>query len=182
MTGRRRRTENEHTAGATEKDGRAGNTADPQDTESRREKLGRALYLGILCCFDQGFSMIRAASETYGWQIVPEEVSRIWRAGCILRSDLVKRLPELFGKDPGSLLGALPEDEMKDRYAALKEQLQAFLKTDTLCAAWLSVYSYIRYEKTDRMPVQLLQGLRDYFGSHTYERFDQEGSFHTVWK
>lgn len=147
--------------------------------------LEQSLYAGMLSCYAQGFELIKLASTEEGWKVNLSEVSRIWQGGCIIRAEVLQFLTDTYkasGKESPKLL------ELKEIQKAINGSLPAW--RDIICLsvqagiptpALTSGLQYIDASTTERLPANMIQGLRDYFGAHTYERTDKEGSFHTDW-
>ncbi len=142
-----------------------------------------ALWSSKVVAYAQGLDQIRTASEHYNWDVDLAEVAKIWRAGCIIRARLLERIrSEYAGGQLTSLL------EAESIAAELGEAQDAWRRVVGLAttagvpvpgfSAALAYYDTVR---APRLPAALVQGLRDFFGAHTYERTDREGSFHTLW-
>jgi 6-phosphogluconate dehydrogenase len=148
------------------------------------EDVRRALYASKIIAYSQGFDAIVAGAEQYNWQIQKGEIAKIWRAGCIIRAQFLNRITEAYAAEPelvalvtapyfaDAIGGALPAWRRVVSGAAL-----AGIPTPTFASS-LSYYDGLR---ADRLPAALVQGQRDFFGAHTYQRVDQEGTFHTLW-
>ena len=143
-----------------------------------------ALYASKIVAYAQGFEQMTAASKDYGWDLKLGEVATIWRGGCIIRARFLDRIREAYDKDV-----AIPNLILQDyfRDAVLKAE-DAWRRVVTLAVehgvaipAFSSSLSYYDGLRRARGPANLLQGLRDYFGAHTYRRLDKDGSFHTRW-
>jgi 6-phosphogluconate dehydrogenase len=143
-----------------------------------------ALYASKIVAYAQGFQQMTAASKEYGWDLHLGEVAKIWRGGCIIRARFLDRITEAYQAD-----GAIPNLILQDyfRDAVLKAE-EPWRRVVTLAVthgvpipAFSSSLSYYDGLRRSRGPANLLQGLRDFFGAHTYRRLDAEGSFHTRW-
>jgi 6-phosphogluconate dehydrogenase len=144
-----------------------------------------ALYASMITAYAQGFALLQNASHVFGYNYQLAEVARIWRAGCIIRSALLEdiytaytaqpELPNLLIAD--SLVKALAERQ-SDWRAALVMGVESGVALPVMSAA-LAYYDAYR---SARLPANLIQAQRDFFGSHTYERIDQPGYFHTEWE
>jgi len=147
--------------------------------------LENAFYLSTLCSYAQGYEMIKTASDEEDWGTNLAEVSRIWEGGCIIRADILNLLHKSYQKsqDVDHLFG------IKDIADTITEEVINDLRTVVALAAehgvanpCLSVsLAYFESITQERTSANMIQGLRDYFGAHTYERTDKEGSFHTEW-
>jgi len=143
-----------------------------------------ALYASKIVAYAQGFEQMTAASKDYGWDLKLGEVATIWRGGCIIRARFLNRITEAYG-DGHAIPNLILEDYFRD--AVLKAE-PAWRRVAALAVehgvaipAFSSSLSYFDGLRRSRGPANLLQGLRDYFGAHTYRRLDAEGSFHTRW-
>jgi 6-phosphogluconate dehydrogenase len=143
-----------------------------------------ALYASKIVAYAQGFAQMTAASNEYGWDLRLAEIATIWRGGCIIRAGFLDRIVAAYRAD-----GAIPNLVLQDyfRDAVLKAE-ESWRRVVTLAVehgvaipAFSSSLSYYDGLRRARGPANLLQGLRDYFGAHTYRRLDAEGSFHTRW-
>ena len=158
----------------------AGGKASAADIDAVRD----ALYASKIVAYAQGFEQMTAASKDYGWDLKLGEVATIWRGGCIIRARFLNRIREAYDAKP-SIANLILEDYFRD--AVLKAE-PAWRKVVGLAVehgvaipAFSSSLSYYDGLRRSRGPANLLQGLRDYFGAHTYRRLDAEGSFHTRW-
>jgi 6-phosphogluconate dehydrogenase len=143
-----------------------------------------ALYFATIICYAQGLAMLHSASTELDMQIPLADVVKIWRGGCIIRSVLLetfykahkknKQLPNILADKAVSRLVKKKEKNLR---ATLKLSLQSKIPTGAL----MSALSYFEAYTTAIMPVNLIQAQRDYFGAHTYQRTDMEGTFHTEW-
>lgn len=147
------------------------------------ELTEKALMLLRLAHFEQGFSLLREGSAYYGFGIDLSEAARIWQGGCIIRSKMLAPLT-LALKDPvdSLFLTSFAEPIFKESLPALR-QLIAFVASLGFATPVISAgLQYIETLKRDRLPTTFIQGLRDRFGSHGYQRIDREGVFHSKWK
>lgn len=148
------------------------------------EKVRRALYLGKIVSYAQGFSQLRAASEQYNWDLQYGEIAKIFRAGCIIRAQFLQKITDAYAEDfnIANLLLAPYFKKIADEYQqALRDvvtyAVQSGIPTPTFSAA----ISYYDSYRSAVLPANLIQAQRDYFGAHTYKRIDKEGVFHTEW-
>ena len=148
------------------------------------EDIRQALYASKIVAYAQGFNEITTAAKEYGWDIDLAAVARIWRGGCIIRAKFLNRISEAFesGEANVSLLfapyfkNAIENAEKSWRNVAAQAAVNG-LPTP----AFASSLSYFDGLRSKRLPAALIQGQRDYFGAHTYQRVDQPGAFHTLW-
>jgi len=143
-----------------------------------------ALYASKVTSYAQGMALLRMASVEYGYDIDPGEVARIWRAGCIIRATLLNDIRAAFGRDPqlvNLLLDRAFSDAVGARQQAWREMVQVAVGLGIPVPATAASLAYYDAYRSARLPANLTQGQRDYFGAHTYRRTDREGSFHTQW-
>ena len=146
--------------------------------------LGDALWASRVVAYAQGLEQIRAASEEYSWDVDIATVARIWRGGCIIRAALLHDITDAYEASP-DLATLLAADGLREGLGARQDgwrrvvgqAVTAGVPVPGLSAA-LAAYDTVRAE---RLPAALVQGLRDDFGAHTYERTDRKGTFHTLW-
>ena len=155
-----------------------------QATQDEIDAVRDALYASKIVAYAQGFEQMTAASKDYGWDLKLGEVATIWRGGCIIRARFLNRICEAYDAK-ASISNLILEDYFRE--AVLKAE-PAWRKVVGLAVAhgvaipaFSSSLSYYDGLRRSRGPANLLQGLRDYFGAHTYRRLDAEGSFHTRW-
>jgi 6-phosphogluconate dehydrogenase len=127
-------------------------------------------------------AMLQAASTEKNFGLDLAEIARIWRGGCIIRSKLLETIRQAYSSDPK--LENLMHDKafghiLNTRSAALRKAVVAFNESGTPAACFSSALSYFDAFRTERLPANLIQAQRDYFGAHTYQRIDREGTFHT---
>jgi 6-phosphogluconate dehydrogenase len=144
----------------------------------------QALYASKITSYAQGMALMRLASVEYGYDIDPGEVARIWRAGCIIRATLLEDIRAAFARTP-QLLNLLTDPFFSAAVAERQQGWREFVQTAVglgipVLATGASLAYYDAY-RSARLPANLTQGQRDYFGAHTYRRTDREGSFHTQW-
>ncbi|WP_226924879.1 NADP-dependent phosphogluconate dehydrogenase [Georgenia satyanarayanai] len=163
-----------------------GPAATGVDTAARAElveNVRQALWSSKVVAYAQGLDQIRTASEEFGWDIDIAEVAKIWRAGCIIRARLLERIrSEYAAHDLTTLLEAPSvasglEASQAGWRAAVSHAIANGVPVPGFSAA-LAYYDTVRAE---RLPASLVQGLRDFFGAHTYNRVDRPGVFHTEW-
>ncbi len=146
--------------------------------------LRDALYAAKICSYAQGFALLRAASQEYDYNLNYGEIARIWRGGCIIRAAFLNDIRAAFERTP-DLFNLLMDPEfgqaVQSRQAALRRVIQTAVTNGVPCLAFSSALAYFDAYRTARLPANLTQAQRDYFGAHTYRRIDKEGSFHTEW-
>lgn len=148
------------------------------------EKVRRALYLGKIVSYAQGFSQLKAASKENHWDLNYGEIAKIFRAGCIIRAQFLQKITDAYAQDAiiANLLLAPYFKHIADEYQqALRDvvsyAVQQGIPTPTFSAAIAYYDSY----RSAVLPANLIQAQRDYFGAHTYKRIDKDGVFHTEW-
>lgn len=148
------------------------------------ENVRRALYLGKIVSYAQGFQQLRAASDENKWNFNYGAIARIFRAGCIIRAQFLQKITDAYAEqaDIANLLLAPYFKDIADKYQhALRDvvvyAIQCGIPTPTFSAA----ISYYDSYRTAVLPANLIQAQRDYFGAHTYKCIDKEGVFHTEW-
>ncbi len=144
-----------------------------------------ALYAAKICSYAQGFALLRAASQEYDYDLNYGEIARIWRGGCIIRAAFLDDIRAAFKRNPdlsNLLMDAEFGQAVQSRQAALRRVIQTAVTNGVPCLALSSALAYFDTYRTARLPANLTQAQRDYFGAHTYRRIDKGGSFHTEWQ
>jgi 6-phosphogluconate dehydrogenase len=143
-----------------------------------------ALYCSKICSYAQGMALLSTASKTYNWDLNLGEMARIWKGGCIIRAGFLNKIKKAFDENP-ALPNLLLAPEFKqtilDRQAAWREVIVTAAKLGIPVPAFSASLDYFDSYRRARLPQNLTQAQRDYFGAHTYKRTDKEGSFHTEW-
>ncbi|CAN5527651.1 NADP-dependent phosphogluconate dehydrogenase [soil metagenome] len=154
------------------------------DPQGFVDDVRTALLAAKIVAYAQGFDQIVAGSEEYGWDVDPGETATIWRGGCIIRAKFLDRIREAYEAEP-DLTTLLTQDyfanAVKDGAGAWRRVVAAATTAGVPVPAFGTSLSYFEALRRDRLPAALIQGLRDFFGAHTYERSDREGTFHTAW-
>ncbi len=147
-------------------------------------KAEKALYFAFIMAYAQGMHQLADASKEYGYELDLGEIAKIWRAGCIIRAALLADITDAFKAQPdlpNLLLSPSFTEKVKETVAATRE-LVAYGATNGIPLPGLSnALTYFDAYTSSRLPLNMIQAQRDYFGSHTYERLDREGIFHTDW-
>ncbi len=147
--------------------------------------LRDALYAAKICSYAQGFALLGAASQEYDYNLNYGEIARIWRGGCIVRAAFLNDIRAAFARNR-DLSNLLMDPEfgqaVQSRQAALRRVIQTAVTNGVPCLAFSSALAYFDAYRTARLPANLTQAQRDYFGAHTYRRIDKEGVFHTEWQ
>lgn len=143
-----------------------------------------ALYASKVCCYAQGFQLMDAAASENGWVLDRGAIATIWRGGCIIRAQFLNRIKEAYDQNPAlqNLLMAPYFTQAVDKgQPAWRRVVGLAAEQGIPVPAFGSALAYYDSYRRERLPANLLQGLRDYFGAHTYKRIDKEGDFHTKW-
>jgi 6-phosphogluconate dehydrogenase len=161
--------------------------------QSRRSGIDRghliaaarqALYASKITSYAQGMALLQLASKEYGYQIDPGTVAKIWRAGCIIRATLLGDIRQAFGRDHGLvnlLLDSAFRDAIAERQDGWRHTIDIAVRLGIPVPAMSASLAYYDAYRSERLPANLTQGQRDYFGAHTYRRIDRDGVFHTNW-
>ena len=156
----------------------------PENVESFIQEVGDALYLATLISYAQGLALLVKASEEYQFEIPLKDVVKIWRGGCIIRSVLLEKFYTAYSADPNLsniLLNQEISDIVKSKVKSLRKTASFAVENGISSLGLQTALGYFDAYTTESLPVNLLQAQRDYFGAHTYQRVDREGTFHTSW-
>ena len=150
------------------------------------EAIRQALYASKIVSYAQGYTLMRTAAKTYGWNLNYGGIALMWRGGCIIRSVFLGKIKEAYDKNPelsNLLLDPYFKDTIGKLIPAWREVASAALAYGIPAPTMTSALSYFDGYTTERLPANLLQAQRDYFGAHTYERLDAPRGkfFHTNW-
>jgi 6-phosphogluconate dehydrogenase len=155
-----------------------------RDSDTFVEDVRHALYASKIVAYAQGFDMIRAGSVEYGWNIDLGAMATIWRGGCIIRAAFLDRIRQAYDADrklASLLLDGGFADSVGQAQESWRRVVAGAAANGIPAPGFASALSYYDGLRRDRLPAALIQGLRDFFGAHTYLRVDREGSFHTLW-
>ena len=150
------------------------------------EMVRKALYASKICSYAQGYQLMRSAAKEYGWKLRFGPIALMWRGGCIIRAQFLEKIKAAFDKDP-DLTNLLLDDYFKnainDNQASWRKVVSLAIEAGIPVPAFSSALAYYDGYRSARLPANLLQAQRDYFGAHTYERIDQPRGkfFHTNW-
>jgi 6-phosphogluconate dehydrogenase len=148
------------------------------------EAVRAALYASKVTSYAQGFGLLRMASAEYGYDLQAGRIARIWRAGCIIRAALLGDILAAFQRDaalPNLLLDEAFRQAVESRQDSWRFVVQVAVETGIPVPAMSASLAYFDAYRSERLPANLTQGQRDYFGAHTYRRIDKPGVFHTEW-
>ena len=143
-----------------------------------------ALYASKIVAYAQGFEEMQAASTENRWDLQLGAIARIWRGGCIIRARFLNRITEAYAAETGIknlLLVPYFRDAIASTQDAWRRVIGVAVERGIPVPAFSSSLAYYDAYRRERLPANLVQGLRDYFGAHTYRRIDRAGSFHTRW-
>ncbi|MEM9945089.1 MAG: NADP-dependent phosphogluconate dehydrogenase [Cyanobacteria bacterium P01_D01_bin.36] len=147
-------------------------------------KIRDALYCSKICSYAQGMDLLSKASALNGYDLNLGETARIWKGGCIIRAAFLNKIKKAYDDDaklPNLLLAPEFKQTILDRQAAWREVVALAAKVGIPVPAFSASLDYFDSYRRDRLPQNLTQAQRDYFGAHTYERTDKDGVFHTEW-
>jgi 6-phosphogluconate dehydrogenase len=149
------------------------------------DKCEQALYFAFIMAYAQGMHQLADASEEYGYELDLGEIAKIWRAGCIIRAALLADITEAYRSEPGLrnlLLSKSFIEKVQGTVAAARELVSYGAINGIPLPGLSNALTYFDAYTSQRLPLNLIQAQRDYFGSHTYERIDREVIFHTEWE
>ncbi|MCS6823584.1 MAG: NADP-dependent phosphogluconate dehydrogenase [Cytophagaceae bacterium] len=155
------------------------------DKEKTLMLLEDALYFAYIISYSQGLSMLANASEEYKYNLNLAEIAKIWRGGCIIRAALLEDFMQAYRQQPGlrnPLLSPIIAEKVMQVQGAARQIAKDSLDMGIVMPCMLASLAYFDAYRTARLPLNLVQAQRDFFGSHTYERIDREGIFHTEWE
>ncbi len=156
------------------------------DKKAFVEDIKKALYASKIVSYAQGYTLMRAAAQTYGWDLNYGEIALMWRGGCIIRSIFLGKIKEAFDKNP-NLTNLLLDPFFKEKVLSSQDSWRIVCATALTngipVPAFTTALGYFDGYRCEKLPANLLQAQRDYFGAHTYERVDKPRGefFHTNW-
>jgi 6-phosphogluconate dehydrogenase len=148
------------------------------------EQIRHALFASKICSYAQGYVQMQAAAEEHDWPLNYGDIALLWRGGCIIRAVFLDRIKEAFDKDPkleNLLLAPYFTKAVAEAQDSWRHVLATAAQLGIPVPAFAAALAYFDGYRRDRLPANLLQAQRDYFGAHTYERTDKPGIFHTDW-
>ncbi|MCR5758248.1 MAG: decarboxylating NADP(+)-dependent phosphogluconate dehydrogenase [Selenomonas sp.] len=149
------------------------------------ELVRQSLYLGKIAAYAQGFSLYQAAAAHYGWNLDFGKIASIFRAGCIIRADFLEKITAAYREEPqlkNLLQAEFFTEKVKNSLPALRQVVAQAVQSGIPIPALSCGLEYIEALRGTPLGANLIQAQRDYFGAHTFERVDQNGSFHHAWK
>jgi len=159
-------------------------TIDLEKKQILIEKAEKAMFFAFIITYAQGMHQLREASREYGYELRLASIAKIWRAGCIIRASLLEDIAKAFEEDKdlaNLLLAPSFVEKIQDSVGAARELVVYAAENGIPMPGLFNSLSYFDAYTSERLPLNLIQAQRDYFGSHTYERTDREGIFHTDW-
>ncbi|HEX5407957.1 MAG TPA: NADP-dependent phosphogluconate dehydrogenase [Pseudonocardiaceae bacterium] len=154
------------------------------DRDAFVDDVRKALYASKVVAYAQGYDQMAAASAEYDWNVDLGAMATIWRGGCIIRARFLDRIKEAYANDP-NLPSLLVDPYFRDAVAqgqdAWRRVVAHAAQAGIPTPAFSSSLAYYDGLRAGRLPAALIQGLRDFFGAHTYRRVDRDGVFHTMW-
>lgn len=156
----------------------------PEDRDAFVERVRKALYASKIIAYSQGFDEINAGAKEYGWEIDRGALATIWRGGCIIRAQFLNRIKEAYDRNPELPALVLDEyfrEQVTECLDAWRDVVVTAAQMGIPAPVFSSSLAYYDGLRAERLPAALVQGQRDYFGAHTYQRVDREGAFHTLW-
>jgi 6-phosphogluconate dehydrogenase len=148
------------------------------------EQVRQALYASKICSYAQGYVQMQAAASEHHWPLKFGEIALLWRGGCIIRAVFLERIKEAFDADPrleNLLLAPYFQQAVAKAQDAWRNVVVAAVQLGIPVPAFSSALAYYDGYRSERLPANLLQAQRDYFGAHTYNRIDRQGVFHSDW-
>jgi len=154
------------------------------DKKAFIEQIRQALYASKICSYAQGYVQMQVAAGEYDWPLNYGNIALLWRGGCIIRAVFLDRIKEAFDADP-KLENLLLAPYFTEACARTQEAWRHVTATAAYLGIWVPAFAtalaYYDGYRRERLPHNLLQAQRDYFGAHTYERIDKPGTFHSDW-
>lgn len=154
------------------------------DKEEVVEKIRQALYFSKIMSYAQGFAQMGTASKEYDWKLKYGDIAKIFRAGCIIRARFLQKITEAYELEPELKNLVLDEYfmDIAERYQqSVRDLVGLSVQAGVPVPAYSSAIAYYDSYRSERLPANIIQAQRDYFGAHTYERVDKEGTFHFDW-
>lgn len=154
------------------------------DRDQFIEDVRQALYASKLCSYAQGYVQLNSAAEHFGWKLNNGDIALLWRGGCIIRSTFLQDIKAAFDKNPdleNLLLDDFFRNAVEKAQPSWRRVVATAVELGLPVPSFTAALSYYDGYRQERLPANLLQAQRDYFGAHTYQRVDKEGTFHTDW-
>jgi len=144
-----------------------------------------ALYVSKICSYAQGMSLLKKASVEYGYNMDLGTIARIWRAGCIIRARLLNDITSAFNRNkdlPNLLVDDAFRESVNSRQESWRFVIKCAIEMGIPMPAMSASLAYYDSYRSERLPANLIQAQRDFFGAHTFERIDKPGTFHADWE
>ena len=154
------------------------------DKKALIESIRKARYMSKICSYAQGFAQMKAASEENNWNLQYGDIAMIFRGGCIIRAQFLQKIKDAYDREANLnnlLLDPYFKEIAENYQGALREVVSTAVLNGIPVPCLSSALAYFDSYRTETLPANLIQAQRDYFGAHTYERIDKEGTFHTEW-
>ncbi|MBE7178671.1 MAG: NADP-dependent phosphogluconate dehydrogenase, partial [Mucilaginibacter polytrichastri] len=155
-----------------------------EDQKTFVDALEDTFHFAMIIAYAQGMHMLSRASDEYGYELKLHEIAKIWRGGCIIRSEFLNDIYNAYNNNQ-QLGHLLLDEQVKNLVSSLlpsvRKVISSAVNSGIAVPAYTSALSYFDAFRTARLPSNLIQAQRDYFGSHTYELIGKEGVFHTQW-
>jgi 6-phosphogluconate dehydrogenase len=148
------------------------------------EAIRQALYASKICSYAQGFVQLQAAAKEHGWPLNYGDCALLWRGGCIIRAQFLDRIKEAFDEQPeleNLLLHPYFKQVVEEAQASWRKVVILATELGIPVPAFSTALAYYDAYRSERLPANLLQAQRDYFGAHTFQRVDRDGTFHADW-
>ena len=155
-----------------------------EDTAKYISSVEKGLYASKIVSYAQGYDLLKKASEVWGWDLNLGEIASLWRGGCIIRSAFLNDIKKAYDDDKNLqnlLLAPFFKDAIEDAQAEWRSVCSTAIFSGIPAPVFFAAITYYDAYRSEKLPANLLQAQRDYFGAHTYEREDKEGHHHTNW-
>lgn len=159
-------------------------SSEVKDKEAFVTDLEAAVYAAKICCYAQGFDLLKKAAQEYGWTLDFGQIAMIWREGCIIRADFLEDIKKAYDKEEvqNLMLSEKFRQDLLDGQTSWRKIVCYIIQSGIYAPALMSTLNYFDGYRCARTSANLTQAQRDFFGAHTYERIDREGIFHTIWE
>lgn len=176
----------ERTAASKVLSGPEASSITAEEIKEAIDALRDALYCSKICAYAQGFQLMETAAKEHGWKLDFAEIAKIWRAGCIIRAVFLQSITNAYERDDelaNLLLDPFFAEQLISLQTSWRKTIATAITSGIPCAAMSSALNYYDSYRRGTLPANLLQGQRDYFGAHTYERIDKTAGkkYHTEW-
>ena len=161
-----------------------GKASPIEDVTGFEDQLEEAFYFAMVSAYAQGMHLLTKASEEFGYELNLAEIAKIWRGGCIIRAAFLQDIYEAYQKDPKLAHLYLDQNIQQKLQKGIQDTRKAItsaISSGIAVPCYAAAITYFDTLKTARMPANLIQAQRDFFGAHTFERIDSEGTFHAEW-